>query len=105
MLERPERAEKCRGVHERVETAQLSLKRSRDIAERVLTCGQEIERQDRRLRMTCTDNFVVQCFELSNNATMQYDGGAARRACECERTPEATGRAGNQHDAVGEIDV
>ena len=49
------------------------------------------------------DDLVVERLELAHDATVQHDGRAARGAGERERAAEATGGAGDEDCAPGEI--
>ena len=105
MLERSEGTQHCRRMDEAIEPTELRVNRARDIAEIVGTGFGEIERKDRRLRMARGNDFVVQRFEFSHDAAVQHERCAARSATECKRVTQAAGRAGDQHDALRQIDI
>ena len=105
VLDRPQRAQKRRRMHEPVETAELRADRAGDVAEIVGGRRGQIQRQDRRLRVTGGDDLVVDRLELADDAPVQHDGRAARGARERERPAEAAGRTGDHDCAAGQVDV
>src|SRR5262249_22801904 len=59
----------------------------------------------RRLRITCSNDLVVERFELAHDTRMQHDGRAVRGARQCQRTAESAGRAGDQDHALRQVDI
>ncbi len=101
MLDRTERAELHGGVHDRVDPPVLRLQRARDVGEVLGARRREVERQDRRLRVSGVDDLVVERFELAHDASVQHDGRALRRAGEREHSSQPAARAGDErHPAV-----
>jgi hypothetical protein len=74
-----------------------------DVAEVGSLGLREVERQDHRLGVAGRDDLVVELLEGRDRPAVQHDGGAARGACARERRADAAGRAGDQHDAFGEV--
>ena len=104
VLDRAERAERGRRMHEPVQAAELRAERGRDVAEIVGRGRREIERQDRRLRLSGRDDLVVERLELAHDAPVQHDRRAARGAGERQRPAEPAGGAGDHDDAPRQID-
>jgi hypothetical protein len=100
MLDRPERTEHRRGMHDCIEASQLRFECARHVREVVGARFRQIERQNDRFRMTSLLDLVVERFKLAHDASMQDNRGAGDGARERQRFAETTGRACNQNDAI-----
>ena len=71
-------------MHESVQPAELCADRARDRAEIFGGRRGEVEREDRRLRMSGRDDLVVNGLELAHHAPVQHHRGATGGAGERE---------------------
>ena len=92
-------------MHEPVEPAKLRADRTRHIVEIVGGCRGQVERQDRRLRMSGRHDLVVDRLQLAHDAPVQHDCGPARGAGEREGLAEPARSAGYHDHAAGQIDI
>jgi hypothetical protein len=100
VLDRAERAQLHRRVHDGVDASVLRLQCTCDVSEILGPRRREIERQDGWLRISGGGDLVVQRFELAHDSPVQYHGRALGSAGEGEHASEAAARSGDEHDAT-----
>ena len=103
MLDRTERSQHRRDVHQRVEAAELRAQRPDGLADLVGAGGARSSGRIVGSGCACGHDLVVQRLEPAHDAAVQHDGRAVRREGEGQRAAEAAGRAGDEDDATGEV--
>ena len=65
-----------------------------------LYCGFQIQRADRRFRITGSFDFIVHGFQLAQRAAQQYYAGAVGGAAQGAGAADAVAGAGDQNDST-----